>query len=86
MWLEALIWPGEEEQIPRLRAALEIARRDPPPVQRSGSDQERRWRSSAPGGIGRGHHAASLRGCHDTGAPRSTGAPMSDPYSAQEPS
>ncbi|TNC23353.1 DUF2332 domain-containing protein [Amycolatopsis alkalitolerans] len=31
-WLEALIWPGEEERIPRLRAALEIARRDPPPV------------------------------------------------------
>ncbi|MTD57460.1 DUF2332 domain-containing protein [Amycolatopsis pithecellobii] len=33
-WLEALIWPGEEERIPRLRAALEIARRDPPPVHR----------------------------------------------------
>ncbi|WP_236794863.1 DUF2332 domain-containing protein [Amycolatopsis sp. GM8] len=33
-WLEALIWPGEEERIPRLRGALEIARRDPPPVHR----------------------------------------------------
>ncbi|GAA4668232.1 DUF2332 domain-containing protein [Amycolatopsis dongchuanensis] len=33
-WLEALIWPGEEERLPRLRAALEVARRDPPPVHR----------------------------------------------------
>jgi hypothetical protein len=31
-WLEALIWPGEEVRIPRLRRALEIARRDPPRV------------------------------------------------------
>jgi hypothetical protein len=33
-WLEALIWPGEGERIPRLRAALEIARREPPLVRR----------------------------------------------------
>ncbi|GAB2990585.1 DUF2332 domain-containing protein [Amycolatopsis acidiphila] len=33
-WLEALIWPGEEARLPRLRTALEIARRDPPPVHR----------------------------------------------------
>lgn len=33
-WLEALIWPGEDERIPRLRTALEIARRDSPPVRR----------------------------------------------------
>lgn len=31
-WLEALIWPGEQVRIPRLRGALEIARQDPPPV------------------------------------------------------
>jgi hypothetical protein len=31
-WLEALIWPGEEYRIPRLRAAVEIARADPPRV------------------------------------------------------
>ncbi len=29
-WLEALVWPGEEYRIPRLRAAIEIARADPP--------------------------------------------------------
>jgi hypothetical protein len=29
-WLEALVWPGEGDRLPRLRAALEIARRDPP--------------------------------------------------------
>jgi hypothetical protein len=33
-WLEALIWPGEEERIPRLHAALALAREDPPPVRR----------------------------------------------------
>jgi hypothetical protein len=31
-WLEALVWPGEEYRIPRLRAAVEIARADPPRV------------------------------------------------------
>jgi hypothetical protein len=31
-WLEALVWPGEEYRIPRLRAACEIARADPPRV------------------------------------------------------
>ena len=31
-WLEALVWPGEEYRIPRLRAALELARRDRPRV------------------------------------------------------
>jgi hypothetical protein len=29
-WLEALVWPGEEYRIPRLRAAIEVARADPP--------------------------------------------------------
>ncbi|HET6503241.1 MAG TPA: DUF2332 domain-containing protein [Amycolatopsis sp.] len=33
-WLDALIWPGEEERRPRLHAALEIARADPPRVVR----------------------------------------------------
>lgn len=31
-WLEALVWPGEEYRIPRLRAACEVARSDPPRV------------------------------------------------------
>ena len=29
-WLEALVWPGEEYRIPRLRAAIEVARAHPP--------------------------------------------------------
>jgi hypothetical protein len=29
-WLEALVWPGEEYRIPRLRAAVEVARADSP--------------------------------------------------------
>lgn len=31
-WLETLIWPGEEYRIPRLRAAVALARADPPRV------------------------------------------------------
>jgi hypothetical protein len=31
-WLELLIWPGQEHRIHTLRAAVEIARRDPPRV------------------------------------------------------
>ena len=31
-WLEALVWPGEGDRLARLRAALAIARRDPPNV------------------------------------------------------
>ena len=31
-WLEALVWPGEEYRIPRLRAACEVARAYPPRV------------------------------------------------------
>ncbi len=31
-WLEALVWPGEEYRLPLLRAAIEIARCDPPHV------------------------------------------------------
>ncbi len=31
-WLEALVWPGEGNRLQLLRAALEIARLDPPPV------------------------------------------------------
>ncbi len=33
-WLEALVWPGEEYRLPRLRAACEIARRYPPRIVR----------------------------------------------------
>jgi hypothetical protein len=29
-WLEALVWPGEGDRLARLRAALRIAREDPP--------------------------------------------------------
>jgi len=29
-WLEALIWPGQEYRVPRLRAAVEVARAHPP--------------------------------------------------------
>lgn len=31
-WLEALVWPGEEYRLPRLRAACEVARAIRPPV------------------------------------------------------
>jgi hypothetical protein len=31
-WLEALVWPGEEYRVPRLRAACAVARADPPRV------------------------------------------------------
>jgi hypothetical protein len=31
-WLECLIWPGETGRLERLRAAVETARRDPPPL------------------------------------------------------
>ncbi len=33
-WLEALLWPGEEYRLPRLRAACEVARVVSPPVLR----------------------------------------------------
>jgi hypothetical protein len=33
-WLETLVWPGQAARAARLRAALEIARADPPPVMR----------------------------------------------------
>lgn len=33
-WLEALVWPGQDERLARLRAAIAIARRDPPNVVR----------------------------------------------------
>src|SRR5258706_3438213 len=29
-WLETLVWPGQNERVARLRAAINIARRDPP--------------------------------------------------------
>lgn len=29
-WLEAMVWPGEEYRIPRLRAAIDVARAHPP--------------------------------------------------------
>ena len=33
-WLEACVWPEETDRVARLRAAIEIARRDPPRVVR----------------------------------------------------
>jgi hypothetical protein len=33
-WLETLVWPGQEERARNLRAAIEIARADPPTVRR----------------------------------------------------
>jgi hypothetical protein len=33
-WLETLVWPGQDERLARLRAAINIARRDPPNVVR----------------------------------------------------
>lgn len=33
-WLETLVWPGNEARAARLRAAMEIARKDPPTVVR----------------------------------------------------
>lgn len=33
-WLEALVWPGQDERLRGLRAAIDIARFDPPPVVR----------------------------------------------------
>lgn len=33
-WLEALVWPGQEERAKKLRAAIDVARRDPPNVVR----------------------------------------------------
>jgi hypothetical protein len=31
-WLETLVWPGQEERLERLRAAIDVARSDPPAV------------------------------------------------------
>jgi hypothetical protein len=33
-WLEALVWPGEGDRLALLRAALDVARIDPPPLTR----------------------------------------------------
>ena len=33
-WLETLVWPGQNERLARLHAAIDIARRDPPRVVR----------------------------------------------------
>lgn len=33
-WLEALVWPGEGDRLALLRAAVEVARADPPPLVR----------------------------------------------------
>jgi hypothetical protein len=33
-WLEALVWPGEQDRRDRLRQALDVARRNPPHVRR----------------------------------------------------
>jgi hypothetical protein len=34
IWLETLVWPGQDERVARLRAAFNIARRNPPNVVR----------------------------------------------------
>jgi hypothetical protein len=34
-WLETLVWPGQDERLARLHAAIKIARRDPPNVVRA---------------------------------------------------
>lgn len=31
-WLEALVWPGQDDRLARLRAACAVAREDPPPL------------------------------------------------------
>jgi hypothetical protein len=33
-WLETLVWPGREGRAQKLRAAIEVARADPPKVLR----------------------------------------------------
>jgi hypothetical protein len=33
-WLEALVWPGEQDRCDRLRQALDVARQNPPHVRR----------------------------------------------------
>ncbi|MEA2291102.1 MAG: hypothetical protein QOF17_122 [Solirubrobacteraceae bacterium] len=33
-WLEALVWPGEGDRLELLRAAIDVARADPPPLTR----------------------------------------------------
>jgi hypothetical protein len=33
-WLEALIWPGQQQRLDHLRAALAVARADPPKIRR----------------------------------------------------
>jgi len=33
-WLETLVWPEQEDRLQHLRAAISVARRDPPPVMR----------------------------------------------------
>jgi len=33
-WLETLVWPGQSDRLHCLRAALAVARRDPPPIVR----------------------------------------------------
>jgi hypothetical protein len=33
-WLEALVWPGQEQRLANLRAALAVARKDPPRLKR----------------------------------------------------
>jgi hypothetical protein len=33
-WLESLVWPGEGDRLALLRAAVDVARSDPPPVSR----------------------------------------------------
>ena len=33
-WLETLVWPGQDDRLHRLRAAIAIGRANPPPIQR----------------------------------------------------
>ena len=50
-WLECLLWPGETGRAERLAAAVETARRDPPPVYRGDllTDVPRLARQAPPG-------------------------------------
>ena len=50
-WLEALVWPGEEYRLPRLRAAIEVARAHPPRLVKGDLRTDlRALASEAPGG------------------------------------
>ena len=39
-WLEALVWPGQDQRLANLRAAIAVARRDPPRLVRGDLQQD----------------------------------------------